>query len=249
MPGSRSGGARADDAERAAAELVREAPLREAGHRLLMEALAARGEIAEALAAYERLRVLLRDELGMVPGEAARALHERLLTGEAAAAAPRAPGRDRLPERLAQALASPWVGRQGSLRRLRERAELAHVGGAGITFVTGEGGIGKTRLVAELAHRRRASTVLYGRCDEEELFPFGPWIEMLRRRAGADVGRRAGRAGPRGARAGPAAAGAPRAPARARRPCRPPATPRPSGASCTPRSCARPAARAAADPC
>ena len=61
------GGARADDAERAAAELVREAPLREAGHRLLMEALAARGEIAEALAAYERLRVLLRDELGMAP--------------------------------------------------------------------------------------------------------------------------------------------------------------------------------------
>ena len=45
---------------------MREAPLREAGHRLLMEALAARGEIAEALAAYERLRVLLRDELGMV---------------------------------------------------------------------------------------------------------------------------------------------------------------------------------------
>ena len=54
------GGARADTAERAAAELVREAPLREAGHRLLMEALAARGEVAEALAAYERLRVLLR---------------------------------------------------------------------------------------------------------------------------------------------------------------------------------------------
>ena len=49
-------------------------------------------------------------------------------------------------------------------------------------FVSGEGGIGKTRLVAELAHRMPDFEVLYGRCDEEELFPFGPWIDMLRPR-------------------------------------------------------------------
>ena len=47
-------------------------------------------------------------------------------------------------------------------------------------LVSGEGGIGKTRLVAELAQRMPAFQVLYGRCDEEELFPFGPWIDMLR---------------------------------------------------------------------
>ena len=49
-------------------------------------------------------------------------------------------------------------------------------------LVSGEGGIGKTRIVAELAHRMPAFEVLYGRCDEEELFPFGPWIDMLRPR-------------------------------------------------------------------
>ena len=181
------GGLHADGAERAAAMLVREAPLREAGHRLLMKALAARGEVAEALAAYERLRVLLRDELGMVPGEAVRELHERLLTGEAPAPAtqapPRpAPARDRLPDRLAQSLASPWVGRHAALRRLRERAERAAAGETELVFVTGEGGIGKTRLVAELAHRMPSFEVLYGRCDEEELYPFGPWIDILRPR-------------------------------------------------------------------
>jgi DNA-binding SARP family transcriptional activator len=175
------GGARADTAERAAAELVREAPLREAGHRLLMEALAARDEVPEALAAYERLRVLLRDELGMAPGEAARALHERLLTGDPATATGATPS-GRLPDRLAQSLASPWVGRHATLRRLRERAERAQAGEAGLVLISGEGGIGKTRTVAELAQRMPGFEVLYGRCDEEELYPFGPWVDMLRPR-------------------------------------------------------------------
>src|SRR6185503_707221 len=108
------GGARADSAERAALELVREAPLREAGHRLLMEALAARGEAAEALAAYERLRVLLRDELGTAPGEAVRALHERLLNGTPPGVLHAAPEPGRMPDRLQQALASAWVGRHAT---------------------------------------------------------------------------------------------------------------------------------------
>ena len=173
------GGAHVDGAERAAGELVRAAPLREAGHRLRMEALATRGEVAEALAAYEALRVLLREELGTAPGRAARALHERLLTEPEPEPEP-APAPDRLPDRLAQALASPWVGRHATLRRLRALAERAVAGEAGLVFVSGEGGIGKTRLIAELAHRMPGFQVLYGRCDEEELYPFGPWVDMLR---------------------------------------------------------------------
>ena len=42
----------------------RAAPFRETGHRILMEALERRGNVAEALLVYDRLRVLLRDELG-----------------------------------------------------------------------------------------------------------------------------------------------------------------------------------------
>jgi DNA-binding SARP family transcriptional activator/tetratricopeptide (TPR) repeat protein len=171
------GGARADGAERAAAELVRLAPLREAGHRLLMEALAARGDVAEALAVYERLRLLLREELGTAPGEAARGLHTRLLSGSAPEP-PSAPAR--LPDRLAQSLASTWVGRHAKLRRLRETAELVAGGETRVVLLSGEGGIGKTRLVAELAHRSPGFQVLYGRADEEQLFPFGPWLDMLR---------------------------------------------------------------------
>ena len=91
-----------------------------------------------------------------------------------------APGR--LPDRLAQSLVSTWVGRHAALRRLRERAERVVAGETELVFVTGEGGIGKTRLVAELANRLSGFEVLYGRCDEEELFPFGPWVDMLRPR-------------------------------------------------------------------
>ena len=57
------------------------APYRETGHRLLVEALEQRGNVAEALLAYERLRVLLRDELGITPSPTLQAIHRRLLQG------------------------------------------------------------------------------------------------------------------------------------------------------------------------
>ena len=51
----------------------------ETAHLLLMRTLAARGNVAEALAAYERLRVLLRDELGVNPCQAVQDAHAQLL--------------------------------------------------------------------------------------------------------------------------------------------------------------------------
>jgi DNA-binding SARP family transcriptional activator len=62
-----------------AKRLVKEAPYRESGHRLLMESLAAEGNIAEALQAFEELRQLLRDELGTAPSAATQEVHARLL--------------------------------------------------------------------------------------------------------------------------------------------------------------------------
>ena len=44
-----------------------------------MRTLAARGNLAEALTAYEALRVLLRDELGVSPGPAVQDAYARLL--------------------------------------------------------------------------------------------------------------------------------------------------------------------------
>ena len=75
------GGGELDAAERSGRRLVELAPFRESGHRRLMEALAARGNVAEALLAYERLRALLRDELGVAPSRDLQGVHSRLLGG------------------------------------------------------------------------------------------------------------------------------------------------------------------------
>ncbi|MGZ6564921.1 MAG: BTAD domain-containing putative transcriptional regulator [Solirubrobacteraceae bacterium] len=84
------GGRRLAAGEKAARELINREPLRERGYQLLMEVMGARGEVPVALQAYEQLRVRLRDELGIAPSAAVRALHERLLM-PSDGAAPRDP--------------------------------------------------------------------------------------------------------------------------------------------------------------
>jgi DNA-binding SARP family transcriptional activator len=73
------GGPTLPQAEDCAHRLIEMAPYRETGHRILIEALERRGNIAEALLAYERLRVRLRDELGIAPSPAVQSVHRRLL--------------------------------------------------------------------------------------------------------------------------------------------------------------------------
>jgi DNA-binding SARP family transcriptional activator len=76
------GGTELPAAERAARRLVEHAPLAETGHQMLMRALTARGDPASALTAYDQLRQLLREELGVSPCPATQALHARLLHGQ-----------------------------------------------------------------------------------------------------------------------------------------------------------------------
>ena len=73
------GGTELPAAERSAHALVERSPLRETGYRLLMESLAAQGNVAEAIGVYERARSTLQQELGVAPGPAIQATHNRLL--------------------------------------------------------------------------------------------------------------------------------------------------------------------------
>jgi DNA-binding SARP family transcriptional activator len=73
------GGTELAAAVRAGRELSVREPYRESGWRILIEGLAAQGNVAEALHAYERLRVLLREELGTSPSAPTQQLHRSLL--------------------------------------------------------------------------------------------------------------------------------------------------------------------------
>ena len=77
------GGSELPGAERSARRLIARAPLSEIGYRLLMQALAERGDTAAALGVYDQLRRTVRDELGVDPGPDARRLHQRLLQAAA----------------------------------------------------------------------------------------------------------------------------------------------------------------------
>ncbi len=73
------GGGELATAERAARRIVELAPLRESGTRLLMSVLDRTGNRAEALLAYDGLRVRLRHELGVAPSRETQEVHRRLL--------------------------------------------------------------------------------------------------------------------------------------------------------------------------
>ena len=162
---------------------------------------AARGNVAEALVAFDEFRVFLREELGTSPGRELLALHEDLLRAGARRAARRAPPRRRgagaaaaaRPARAGAGRTRGWAARRRSRGCASRRTEAA-AGEQRLVLVAGEGGIGKTRLVAELAAGLAGFDVLYGRCDEEEIFPYGPWVDMLRPRLDAHGRRRARRA-------------------------------------------------------
>ncbi len=73
------GGRELAAAEQATRRLVERRPLDESAVIQRMEVLAARGDPSAALGAFEALRLRLRDDLGVPPGEEIRAVHRRVL--------------------------------------------------------------------------------------------------------------------------------------------------------------------------
>ena len=80
------GGPELPQAANCARRLIELAPFRESGHRILMEAFERSGNVAEALRVYDRLRIMLRDELGIPPSSAVQDIYRRLLGDTAPAA-------------------------------------------------------------------------------------------------------------------------------------------------------------------
>jgi hypothetical protein len=74
------------------------------------------------------------------------------------------------------------AGRRVELDRLEDVWTRARDGVRQVALVAGEPGIGKTRLAAELMSyvSSEDGVALYGRCDEEGIVPYQPFVEALR---------------------------------------------------------------------
>lgn len=97
-----------------------------------------------------------------------------------------------LPTFLGAKGAFSFVGREEECAVLRAAWKEADAGSRRIVLVSGEPGVGKTRLAAELCQwaHGNGGVVLAGRCDEELSVPFQPFVEALRhhvRHAPADA--------------------------------------------------------------
>ncbi len=137
-------------------------PYDETACRLLMRAFAAIGEPARGLTVYAELRDLLAEELGVDPAPETQALHLSLLREE-----PPAPTRAAA---AAGAESIGLVGRTDEMRLLRTAWNAAAAGSGAVVLISGEAGIGKTRLSDEIAAVAESTggTVVRSRCYETE---------------------------------------------------------------------------------
>jgi DNA-binding SARP family transcriptional activator len=167
--------------------LVAGHPLRERPRRQLMLALYRQGRHAEALAAFQELRDALRDELGIDPSAGLAELQYRILNQDPAldhASPAQAPARPQPVAAPATPARDGFVGRAAELARLEQALDGATAARGATALVAGPAGIGKTRLVGELAERarRRGATVLTGRCIDlvGAALPYYPLVEAIR---------------------------------------------------------------------
>jgi DNA-binding SARP family transcriptional activator len=161
-----------------AQQLLRLDPLCEEAYRCSMQAHARRGDRAEALRAYHRCVEVLERELGVEPDPATRELYSALTgTGTPTANGP-------TPEPTAGT--APLVGRSTERALTQQIWRTATAGRAHVLLVSGEPGIGKSRLVDELAREVAAEGHAVARTRAYEAggrLPWGPVIDWLRSEA------------------------------------------------------------------
>jgi DNA-binding SARP family transcriptional activator len=148
----------------AARRRVRLQPLEEVGYRTLMELQADLGDRGGAVSTYHHCASVLERELGVAPDPSTRRAFQRLTAHARPAVRPpaetgRAAGRPGL-------ATAQLVGRSAELSVLQDVWRAAVAGRRGLVLVRGGAGVGKTRLVGEVAElaRLQGGVVAQARC-------------------------------------------------------------------------------------
>lgn len=157
----------------------------EEAYRALMRLYALQGEKGLAIGQYEAARVALREELNADPEAETEALYGDIVQGKISPAV--RPISDAsittsLPAVIRHEASGPFIGRARALEFMREDLTAAERGPGRTVLIGGEGGIGKTRLAAELAREAgtEGAVVLWGASfTQEQLTPYGPFLEAL----------------------------------------------------------------------
>jgi predicted ATPase len=155
-----------------ARRLVAHDPLDEAAYRDLMRLFLARGDRASAARAYHECVAALQRELGIAPSQETEEAYDVLMAQDAL--------QGNQPDELSNPLS--LVGRQREWEQMQESWSRVNASGPGFLMVTGEAGIGKSRLTEEFllaAHRQEIATAKT-RCYAAEgtlsLAPITDWL-------------------------------------------------------------------------
>jgi DNA-binding SARP family transcriptional activator len=165
-----------------AQRLVRHDPWIESSYRRLMRIHARAGERAKALHVYHSCASVLQEQLRVGPGAETVALYEGVLRLESTDASAEATA-SRQSDRQGDIAGAPLVGRTGEQGELRAAWDETRDNRTGFVLVTGDPGIGKTRLVAEFVRSlsRREATAITARCHApERSLAFAPVVALLR---------------------------------------------------------------------
>jgi DNA-binding SARP family transcriptional activator len=160
---------------RHAESLLSQDPFQETVYQAIMRLHGLNGDRAEALRAYERCATVLRRELGVDPGIATRRIRDQISRAEM-----QSPPISEVPARRSE---PALVGREPEWKRLLETWHSAVQGRASFVMVTGDAGIGKTRLIEELLSyaSRQGSSVAGTACyAAEKPMAYAPVADWLR---------------------------------------------------------------------
>ena len=139
---------------------------------------------ADALATLRTLRARLDEDLGVDPSPEVQRLEQDLLRQSPELAAAARVGLSSAASVPPTTVRGPeLVGRIDSLRTLSHAVDRLVSGIGGTMIISGEAGIGKSRLAASAAAtaESRGITVLVGRCHEADVAPaYWPWLPLLR---------------------------------------------------------------------